>query len=95
MAAAIEAPSRAEFFSCVRAADPRVYITQYDKLEYYADKMYAPQVPEFVPKFVDFMRVPEAIREWSTTELFKVRPHFILFFFCLLSLYIRRTALRP
>jgi Geminivirus rep protein central domain len=69
---ALDAPTREEFFSCIKAADPKVYITMYEKLEYYADKFYTPPVPEFTPKFTEFVRVPQEMREWVETEFHKV-----------------------
>ncbi|KAH9952327.1 hypothetical protein BGW80DRAFT_1196763 [Lactifluus volemus] len=69
--AALEAPTKEDFFSCVRAADPKVYITCYDKLEYYSEKHYAPPIPVFTPKFTEFVRVPQEMQDWLRTEFTK------------------------
>jgi Geminivirus rep protein central domain len=70
--AALDAPTKEDFFACVRATDPKVYITMYEKLEYYSRVHYTPPRPAFTPKFQDFVRVPQVMQDWVRTEFIKV-----------------------
>jgi hypothetical protein len=82
---ATAASSREEFFNIVHAADPRSYVIMHEKLEYFTNKKYAPPIPPFTPKFQEFLRVPQEMKDWVTTELIKV--HIILFIIILLLTY--------
>jgi hypothetical protein len=77
---ATAASSREEFFDIVRAADPRSYVIMHEKLEYFANKKYAPPIPPYTPKFQEFVRVPQEMKDWVTTELIKVRDIFIYYY---------------
>jgi hypothetical protein len=65
----LDASSREDFFSKIKQADPKNYVLQYEHLEYYADKHFAQPVQEYTPQFTDFLRVPEAMKNWALTEL--------------------------
>ena len=81
-AAAIAASTREEFFETARVADPRTYITMYEKLKYYTNSHFKPPVAPFVNKFTDFVRIPQDMRDWTETELIKVCDLFLLFSLC-------------
>ena len=72
-AATITTSTREEFFKTARVADPRTYVTMYEKLEYYADSHFKPPVAPFVNKFTDFVRIPQEMHDWTETKLIKVR----------------------
>ena len=76
-ACAVQASTREEFFETAKVADPKAYVTCYEKLEYYADKKFKKQVPEFQPKFTEFVRVPQEMRDWVDNEFNKVSLHII------------------
>ncbi|KAI0278674.1 hypothetical protein BC826DRAFT_882638, partial [Russula brevipes] len=68
-AAAASAHTRDEFFQLIKHADPKNYITQFERLEYYADKHFAPPKKEYTPPEQDFIRIPDEMKMWVEHEL--------------------------
>ena len=63
-------------------ADPRTYVTMYERLEYYADSKFKTPVAPFVNKFTDFVRIPQEMRDWTETELNKARDLYLISSLC-------------
>jgi len=66
---ALQAPTGAEFLAKIKAADPRSFVNNYERLEYFVEKHYAAVRPPYQPDFTDFIRVPYELKEWRTVEL--------------------------
>jgi Geminivirus rep protein central domain len=65
----LDASSREEFFARVKQADLKNFVLQHEHLEYFADKHFASPTSEYTPQFIEFVRVPQTMRDWVTTEL--------------------------
>lgn len=52
-----------EFMQAVKSKYPRDYVLNLEKLEYYADKRFKPELPIYVPIYTDFI-VPAPVAEW-------------------------------
>ena len=63
-----QAETREEYFDLAKRGDPKSYVLFHDKLEYYADKKFAPKVPVFSPRYTEFVRVPQEMRTWAEVE---------------------------
>jgi hypothetical protein len=66
---AINAQTKEEFFGLVKKNDPKSYIIYHDKLEYYAEKIYAKEKQGYQPEQREFRHIPVEMREWVTTHL--------------------------
>ena len=66
---AIGCPSRQHFFNLVKDTDPKNYVLQYERLEYYADKHFAAPKVVYSPPFTEFVRVPQEMKDWVETQL--------------------------
>lgn len=72
---ALESSTREDFFSKLKASDPKNYVLHYEHLEYFADKHYTPPKSVYSPPYSEFIRVPQEMRNWVDTELPKAdRP---------------------
>jgi len=65
----LEATTREDFLAKFKASDPKNFVLQYEHLEYFVNKHYAPQHPEFSPTFTEFIRVTVEMRDWMINHL--------------------------
>lgn len=65
------ATSTNEFWELAKRELPRDFVINHERLEYYANKRFKIEQPEYVPRYTDF-NLPEEIKEWMNTEKPKV-----------------------
>jgi hypothetical protein len=68
-AQAMACTTKEEFISTIKKVDPKSYVNNLEKMEYYVEKHYAPEKPPYEPLFTEFRRVPLEMREWVANEL--------------------------
>lgn len=67
-----EATTSEEFFSLVRANQPKEYVINHERLEYFADKHFQRPTSPFNPPFqMEEWTLPESITNWLSTEFTK------------------------
>jgi hypothetical protein len=69
---AVAMTTKADYMAEIKAGDPRTYVIYYDKINAYADKIFAPVVPTYTPPFINFNCVPQQLLDWVTTEFTKM-----------------------
>lgn len=57
-----------DFMAKVRAADPRNYVLQHERLEYYANKAFAPVTAPYVPPADQVFTLPMDLTDWIRDE---------------------------
>lgn len=61
--AIVAVETKDDFMQAVKAKYPRDYVLNLEKLEYYAEKRFKPELPAYVPIYNDFI-VPAPVKEW-------------------------------
>lgn len=68
----LTAETKEEFMHNIAQQYPRDYVLSLERIEYFADKKFKPQLPAYAPNFTNFI-VPAPVAEWME-QMTNVRP---------------------
>ena len=64
----LQLPTKRAFMDGVASVDPRSYILQHERLEYFCDKRYGRAMDEYVGRGRELFREPDELTRWVTQE---------------------------